>query len=119
MGEFCYQSKNGRSYKCKKCAKIHIEYGTTIIELDINQFWKFDKYIKNINPVLGKDQPLMLPLLGTSIFCRFTQKEFEEFKLLISYTRKYLTDDYFMSIGMMNQLSGHTWPVEIDKTQPN
>ncbi len=122
MREFFYESMNGCAYKCKKCARIHIEYGTTVIELEIKQFWEFNKYVESVNPDWLGSERFILPLLGREVYCGFTRRQFEEFRLLLSEAMEHLTNDNFMSQDRIDQVSGlsdHYWTTELDKSLPN
>lgn len=122
MGTFKIKSENGSVVKCNKCARIHIEFGNTVIELELCQFWKFIKYIEQLNPKKAFHEHVIIPLAGKSIYAKISQNEFIELKNLLFKAKDKVKKEYQLSQGDLTKCSTvipHHLDSIIDKTLPN
>lgn len=83
------KNPSGLIYKCEKCRKIHIEFGSFLLKYTLDEFRQFAEYIININEKsfhckrFDSNKKILIPIGHPDLQLLLTWYELKNFQSLL------------------------------------
>ncbi|MBT3300064.1 MAG: hypothetical protein HN657_07620 [Candidatus Marinimicrobia bacterium] len=99
MNKMDYKSDSVRIFKCQNCNRIHFEYGSVAMELELRDFFKLSKLLRTPDSIIKRGGNQIIPIVKSNVFLKVKNGHFNSIQTLVTQAEEFLKAEYLLSIG--------------------
>jgi len=88
-----------RIFQCPNCHRIHFEYGSIALDLELNDFWKFSWLIQNPKNFRKNTSFYVIPVVHQSVFLKIHESHYPDVRGIVIEAVHLLKTEYLLSSG--------------------
>lgn len=88
-----------RLFQCPNCHRIHFEYGSIALDLELNDFFKFSSLIQNPDNFRKNTSYYVIPVVHQSVFLKIHESHYPDVRGIVIEAVHLLKAEYLLSSG--------------------